>query len=130
MGAPPSRRLTPRTIATSFAGIFAALALGYWAMLRPSYVPLFTQLRAADTAAIAAELDAKGIPRRVGGGRRDIQVPADRVDDARVLIGGSDIPSKGAVGSSCSTSRTWGSPTSRRRSTTSARCRASWNARS
>jgi flagellar M-ring protein FliF len=38
------------------------------------------------------------VPRRLADGGATVLVPADRLDDARVLIGGSDIPSKGAVG--------------------------------
>lgn len=95
---PNARRLSPKLIATVFAVLFMGLAAGYYFMLRPGYAPLFSDLRAADASAIVAALEAKEVPHRLADGGSTILVPRDRIDDARVMIAGSDVPSKGAVG--------------------------------
>ncbi len=92
------RRLPPRMIVILFGLIFAALAAAYYILLQPGYAPLFTQIRASDASAILAQLDAKGVPHRLSEGGTAVLVPENRLDDARVIIAGSDIPTKGAVG--------------------------------
>lgn len=91
-------RLSTRLIVLVFAGVFAALAFGYWFFLSGSYAPAFTGLRPAEASAVTAQLTAKGIPYRLQDGGSTILVPSGEVDPARVAIAGSDVPMKGGVG--------------------------------
>lgn len=93
-----ARRPSPRVIAGVFAGVFAALAIGYFLFLRTDYVPVFTQLRAGDASAIVAQLDSKEIGYRLADGGTSILVAEDQADDARLAIAGSDVALKGGVG--------------------------------
>jgi flagellar M-ring protein FliF len=94
----PARRVPIRLIAIVFVGMFGMLALGYVMFLRPAYVPVFSNLRPADAAAVVAQLDAKSIAYRLGDGGTTITVPADQADQARLAIAGSDVALKGGVG--------------------------------
>lgn len=94
----PVRRIAPRLVAMLFVAIFAVLAAGYLLFLRPAYEPLFTGLRPADASGVVGQLEAQQVPHRLSAGGTTVLVPADQVDRARVLIAGSDLPTKGAVG--------------------------------
>lgn len=77
--------------------LLLALASWWW-LSRPDYV-VFTQgLRPADAAAVVAELDKRGTPYRLEGGGATILVPADRADETRVALAGSDVGVRGLVG--------------------------------
>lgn len=71
---------------------------GYWWLSRPDYVVFAQGLRPADAAAVVAELDKRGTPYRLEGGGATILVPADRADDTRVALAGSDVAARGLVG--------------------------------
>ncbi len=71
---------------------------GYWWLSRPDYVVFAQGLRAADAASIVAELDKRGTPYRLESGGATILVPADRADDTRVALAGSDVAARGLVG--------------------------------
>lgn len=96
--ASPPRQLPVRLIAIVFALVFGLLALGYFLFLRPGYVPVFSNLRPAEASAIAAQLDAKNIAYKLGDNGSTVAVSADQADQARLLIAGSDVALKGAVG--------------------------------
>lgn len=95
---PAPRRPTPRLIAAVFAVFFGVLALGYVVFLRPDYVPVFSQVRPAEAAAIVAQLEAKKIGYRLADGGATVLVPGDQADMARLAIAGSDVALKGGVG--------------------------------
>ena len=82
----PARRPSPRLIAILFALLFAALAIGYFLFLRVGYVPVFTQMRPGDAAAVVAQLDAKEIAYRLADGGTSVLVREDQADGARVAV--------------------------------------------
>lgn len=71
---------------------------GYWWLSRPDYVVFAQGLRPVDAAAVVAELDKRGTPYRLEGGGATILVPADRADETRVALAGSDVAARGLVG--------------------------------
>lgn len=71
---------------------------GWWWLSRPDYVVFAQGLRPADAAAVVAELDKRGTPYRLEGGGATVLVPADRADDTRVALAGSDVAARGLVG--------------------------------
>lgn len=81
-----------------FAAICATLVLAYYLFLRTDYTVLYTGLKVTDASAIVAQLDAKGISHRLRDDGTTILVPTDQADTVRLVIAGSDIPMKGAVG--------------------------------
>lgn len=95
---PTVRRVPGRAVIALFAAIFVALAVGYFLFLRPAYEPLFTGMRPSDASGVVERLDAEKVPHRLSAGGTAVLVPADQLDRARVMIAGSDIPTKGAVG--------------------------------
>jgi flagellar M-ring protein FliF len=78
--------------------IVLLLAAAVWWWSRPDYVVFSQGLRPADAAAVVAELDKRGTPYRLGGGGGTILVPADRADNMRVALAGSDVAARGLVG--------------------------------
>ena len=79
-------------------GIAAAVAAGVTVVLwsrGPSYSLLYNNLAAEDQAAVAQALDAAQIPYRVQPGSNAIEVPAERVSDARLKLAGQGLPEGG-----------------------------------
>ncbi len=94
--APPSRQIM---LIAACAGAIGALLAGIWFLfLHTAYQPLFTNLRAADAAAIVADLERKKIPYELGNGGATILVPAEQVDSTRLGVMTDDLPIKGTVG--------------------------------
>jgi len=79
-------------------GIAAAVAAGVTVVLwsrGPSYSLLYANLAPEDQAQIAQALDAAQIPYRVQPGSNAIEVPAERVSDARLKLAGQGLPESG-----------------------------------
>ncbi len=79
-------------------GIAAAVAAGVTVVLwskGPSYSLLYANLAAEDQAQIAQALDAAQIPYRLQPGSNAIEVPSDRVSDARLKLAGQGLPESG-----------------------------------
>jgi flagellar M-ring protein FliF len=79
-------------------GIAAAVAAGVTVVLwshGPSYSLLYNNLSTEDQASIAQALDSAQIPYRVQPGSNAIEVPADRVSDARLKLAGQGLPEGG-----------------------------------
>ena len=79
-------------------GIAAAVAAGVTVVLwsrGPSYSLLYSNLAAEDQAAVAQALDAAQIPYRVQPGSNAIEVPVERVSDARMKLAGQGLPESG-----------------------------------
>ncbi|RHW18962.1 flagellar M-ring protein FliF [Sphingomonas gilva] len=95
---PPFQRRQLIIVAGVFAILLAILALAYMLFLRPEYRVLYADLRAADAAAIVAELDARGIAYRLRDNGTTILVPEDESDTSRLAIAGSEAGAKGLVG--------------------------------
>lgn len=84
--------------ASLFAALVTVLTIAYFVFLRPDYSMLYDNVRESDVAAIVEELDRREIAYRLGEGGHAILVPADRIDEARVAIAGSEVALGGVVG--------------------------------
>ena len=85
-------------IVAAAVALLAALLLGAYFGLRPSYQPLFTELRPQDAATIVAELERLKFDYRLADGGATVLVPASQVHAARLKIMSQDLPLKGTVG--------------------------------
>jgi flagellar M-ring protein FliF len=75
-------------------GIAAAVAAGVWIVLwsrTPSYSLLYANLSPQDEAQVAQALDAAQIPYKLDGGASGIEVPAERLDEARLKLAGQGL---------------------------------------
>lgn len=77
--------------------VAVAAAVAWWTM-RPSFDPVFTDLKEADAAEIAAALDAMQVPHRFADGGATLLVPADAVYDVRMKLVAQGVPHGGNVG--------------------------------
>lgn len=76
-------------------GIAAAVAAGVAVVLwsrGPNYSLLYANLATEDQAQITQSLDAAGIPYRLAAGSNAIEVPSERVSDARLKLAGQGLP--------------------------------------
>lgn len=91
---------SPRIAATLkplllLVGIAAAVAAGVSVVLwsqGPSYSLLYANLAPEDRAQIAQALEAAGIPYRLGNTEGTIEVPSERVSDARMKLAAQGLP--------------------------------------
>jgi flagellar M-ring protein FliF len=75
-------------------GIAAAVAAGVWIVLwtrSPTYSLLYANLSAQDEAQVAQALDAAQIPYKLDAGSNGIEVPAERLDEARLKLAGQGL---------------------------------------
>src|SRR5690348_18222004 len=75
-------------------GIAAAVAAGVWIVLwsrTPTYSLLSANLSPQDEAQVAQALDAAQIPYRLNAGTSGIEVPAERLDEARLKLAGQGV---------------------------------------
>lgn len=70
----------------------------WFAFLRVSYRPIFTNLRPTDAAGIIADLEQKKIPYELANGGSTILVPADLVDRTRLNVLTGEVPLTGTTG--------------------------------
>src|SRR5579862_1694869 len=76
-------------------GIAGAVAAGVTVVLwsrGPTYSLLFAQLGTEDQAQVTQALDAAGIPYRMEPGSNGIQVPSERLSEARLKLAGQGLP--------------------------------------
>jgi flagellar M-ring protein FliF len=76
-------------------GIAAAVAAGVAVVLwsrGPNYSLLYANLATEDQAQITQALDAAGIPYRLAAGSNAIEVPSERVSEARLKLAGQGLP--------------------------------------
>jgi flagellar M-ring protein FliF len=79
-------------------GIAAAVAVGVTVVLwsrGPSFSLLYNNLSTEDQASVAQALDAAQIPYRLQPGSNAIEVPAERISDARLKLAGQGLPEGG-----------------------------------
>lgn len=74
----------------------------------PDYKPLFTDLNPADAQSLTAQLDAQGIPHQTSADGRTINVPADKLDSARIQTAGQGEPHSGHMGFELFDKMSWG----------------------
>jgi flagellar M-ring protein FliF len=75
-------------------GIAAAVAAGVWIVLwsrGPTYSLLYANLSPQDEAQVAQALDAAQIPYKLDAGANGIEVPAERLDEARLKLAGQGV---------------------------------------
>ena len=75
-------------------GIAAAVAAGVWIVLwsrTPTYSLLYANLSPQDEAQAAQALDSAQIPYRLNPGTNGIEVPAERLDEARLKLAGQGV---------------------------------------
>jgi flagellar M-ring protein FliF len=65
---------------------------------KPSYQPLFTNLQAADSGAVTAQLTTAKVPFELSDGGSTVLVPAADVDQERVALAEQGLPNSGTVG--------------------------------
>ena len=79
-------------------GIAAAVAAGVSVVLwsrGPTYSLLYANLGTQDQAQVTQALDAAQIPYRLAPGSSGIEVPAERLNDARLKLAGQGLPEGG-----------------------------------
>ena len=79
-------------------GIAMAVAAGVTVVLwsrGPTYSTLYANLGAQDQAQITQALDAAQIPYRMAPGSTTIEVPAEKLNDARLKLAGQGLPEGG-----------------------------------
>jgi flagellar M-ring protein FliF len=75
-------------------GIAAAVAAGVWIVLwskGPTYSLLYASLSPQDEAQVAQALDAAQIPYKLDSATSGIEVPAERLDEARLKLAGQGL---------------------------------------
>ena len=85
-------------LVTLFAGLIGS----------PDYKPLYTGLESADVQALSAQLDAQGIPHQTGADGKSINVPADKLDVARMQTASQGSPHSGRMGFELFDKMSWG----------------------
>ncbi|HET9078183.1 MAG TPA: flagellar basal-body MS-ring/collar protein FliF [Acidimicrobiales bacterium] len=96
-----ARGFTTGQKAVTIAAILAAVVGGVVMMSmtgKPNYAPLFTNVKPADAASITSKLTASKIPYQLTNGGTTIMVPANDVNQERVSLAQSGLPSSGTVG--------------------------------
>ena len=81
-------------------GIAMAVAAGVTVVLwsrGPTYSMLYANLGNQDQAQITQALDAAQIPYRMAPGSNAIEVPAERLNDARLKLAGQGLPEGGGA---------------------------------
>ncbi|HUN71051.1 MAG TPA: flagellar basal-body MS-ring/collar protein FliF [Steroidobacteraceae bacterium] len=75
-------------------GIAAAVAAGVWIVLwskGPTYSLLYANISPQDEAQVAQALDAAQIPYKLDSASNGIEVPAERLDEARLKLAGQGL---------------------------------------
>ncbi|MDR3438091.1 flagellar basal-body MS-ring/collar protein FliF [Telmatospirillum sp.] len=80
------------------AAITLALAIGYWALVRTTYVPILSNVEPQDAADIVKTLEEQKVPYQLADDGRTILVDSAVADKARIELIGSDLPLHGQVG--------------------------------
>ncbi|SDY41292.1 flagellar M-ring protein FliF [Allochromatium warmingii] len=78
-------------------GLVAVVAILFWA-LRPTYVPLFSQLESAEAAEVMEVLTKLGVPYRVDNSSGRIEIPQQRVAETRLQLAGQGLPKAADIG--------------------------------
>ncbi len=92
----------PRSRQVMLGGVAAiavvALYMIFLSSSKPNMVVAYSGLAPEDSAAIADELESKGIPYEIGAGGANLSVPANKVAEVRLLLAQSGLPTGGSVG--------------------------------
>jgi flagellar M-ring protein FliF len=86
------------TLVLAFAAVVAVVGgSAYW-MSEPTYALLASDLDAESASALTSQLKNAKVPYQLTDGGRSIRVQAERVDEMRLQIAGSGLPSGGRIG--------------------------------
>jgi len=72
------------------------------------YKPLYKDLDPADAQALATQLDAQNIPHQVSADGKEVSVPADKLDAARMMTATQGQPHSGRMGFELFDKMSWG----------------------
>ena len=90
---------TRQIVAVGGVAFIVVLAfVAFLASQRTDLRPVYSDLTEQDAAAIAASLEEARVPFELADQGTTIRVPAERVDDVRLLLASAGLPSGGAVG--------------------------------
>lgn len=92
---------TPGQKAVTIAAIAAAVVGGVVMMSltgKPTYAPLYTNLKASDVASITSQLTSGKIPFQLTSGGTTIMVPVNDVNAERVSLAAAGLPASSTVG--------------------------------
>lgn len=78
--------------------VVCLLAGGAWWILQPTYVVLYKNASEADQAEILATLGQWSVPYRVNAADGSIEVPSERLADARMRLVEAGVPNRQGVG--------------------------------
>ena len=95
-----------RTLGYARLAVLAAVGVGMMAFFifllvrfnNPDYAPLYAEISPDDTGAIVQALDSAGIPYRATPSGTGIEVPRDRLGQARMTLAAGGLPSGGSAG--------------------------------
>lgn len=82
-------------LATFILFIFLLVLLIF--LMRPQYVPLYTNLSPEETGQIKETLDQRGVPSQISHDGTAISVPESQVDALKVELAAEGIPKTGAI---------------------------------
>ena len=74
----------------------------------PDYKPLYKDLDPADAQTLATQLDAQNIPHQISADGKEVSVPADKLDAARLLTATQGQPHSGRMGFELFDKMSWG----------------------
>jgi len=74
----------------------------------PDYKPLYKDLDPADAQALATQLDSQNIPHQVSADGKEVSVPADKIDAARMMTATQGQPHSGRMGFELFDKMSWG----------------------
>src|SRR5271165_7034100 len=74
----------------------------------PDYKPLYKDLDPADAQALATQLDSQNIPHQVSADGKEVSVPADKIDAARMMTATQGQPHTGRMGFELFDKMSWG----------------------
>jgi len=81
-----------------FLLVLSTLVLVAFYATRPDFVPLFSNLRLEDQAAIVSKLKEMGVPYRVDSQFNAVLVPSSQVHEVRISLAAEGLPKGGHVG--------------------------------
>ena len=85
-------------LAATGLGIVLALFFGLAAVMKPTFVPLYSDLSLAGASRIVSALEQEGFAVQLGSGGTVVSVPQEHVARARMALAEQGLPDEGAPG--------------------------------
>ncbi|MFS0782305.1 flagellar basal-body MS-ring/collar protein FliF [Bacillus sp. 1P06AnD] len=77
--------------------IIAFIGAASWYAMKPTMVPLYSDLSPAETGSIKENVDAKGIKTEIADNGTTIMVPKEQVDTLKVQLAAEGLPETGSI---------------------------------